>query len=201
MALLAEMVNLVAEANRGAYDESLDSLSAAIQIRDQADKADPGAKVGRALPLAARLSLVNVYTQTADPGRAVRRRPQGADDDPRHDQGAGDQGPGRRAGSAQLDLVGKPAPPIAGTSIDGKPVRLADFKGDVVLVVFWASWCLPNAEEAGRLDAIEAAYRAKGFRVLGINLDTVQDGGRAGRDRDAQHPPVPARSQRHAGPT
>ncbi len=78
---------------------------------------------------------------------------------------------------AQIDLVGKPAPPIAGTSVDGKPVGLADFKGDVVLVVFWATWCLPNAEEADRLAAIESAHRARGFHVLGVNLDTMQDGG------------------------
>jgi thiol-disulfide isomerase/thioredoxin len=77
----------------------------------------------------------------------------------------------------QVDLVGKPAPAIVGTTVDGKPLRLADLKGDVVLVVFWASWCLPNAEQAERLGVFEASHRGKGFRIVGINLDAMQDGG------------------------
>jgi thiol-disulfide isomerase/thioredoxin len=48
-----------------------------------------------------------------------------------------------------------------------------------VLVVFWASWCLPNAEEADRLRELYATFNAKGFRILGVNLDAIQDGGLA----------------------
>ena len=59
----------------------------------------------------------------------------------------------------QLSLVGKPAPPIQGTDVDGKPLNLADLKGNVVLVVFWASWCLPNAAEIAWLDEIYETYR------------------------------------------
>ena len=73
--------------------------------------------------------------------------------------------------------IGKPAPPIAGTTIDGKPISVADSKGDVVLIVFWATWCIPNAQQAERLGVLEAALRGKGFRVVGINLDMMQDGG------------------------
>ena len=79
---------------------------------------------------------------------------------------------------ARLDLVGKPAPPIAGTDLDGRPVRLADLQGNVVLVVFWASWCLNNAEEVSRLDAVYAAYRDRGLRIVGINLDSLEEGGK-----------------------
>ena len=77
----------------------------------------------------------------------------------------------------KLDLIGKPAPAIAGTDIDGKPVSLADLKGNVVLVVFWASWCLPNSAEAAWLDQVYTSHQKRGFRILGINLDTVQSGG------------------------
>ena len=77
----------------------------------------------------------------------------------------------------RLDMLGKPAPPIAGTDVDGKPVGLAEYKGDVVLVAFWASWCLPNAEEISWFEQVDRSYRGRGFRVLGINLDAAQDGG------------------------
>ncbi len=76
----------------------------------------------------------------------------------------------------QMSLVGKPAPPIQGTDIDGKPVNLADLKGNVVLVVFWASWCLPNAAEVAWLDGVYETNRKRGFRILGINVDTLQSG-------------------------
>ena len=79
---------------------------------------------------------------------------------------------------ARLDLVGKPAPPIAGTDLDGRPVRSADLQGNAVLVVFWASWCLNNAEEVSRLDAVYATYRGRGLRIVGINLDSLEEGGK-----------------------
>ena len=77
----------------------------------------------------------------------------------------------------QLDLIGKPAPPIVGTDIDGKAVRLQDFKGDVILVVFWATWHVPAAEDVAWLDRAYEAYKGRGFRILGVNLDSSQDGG------------------------
>ena len=46
-----------------------------------------------------------------------------------------------------------------------------------MLVVFWASWCLPTAaEETAWLDQVYEAYRSRGFRIVGINLDTLQSG-------------------------
>jgi len=178
VALLAEMVNLVAEANRGAYEDSLQSLSVAIRIREAAAKDDPGAKVGRALPMADRLSLINVYTQRLfrDGQYDAARRALTMLRDTTKEAPIRDLVAMRLA---QIDRIGKPAPPIVGTSIDGGPVSLdeARAKGDVVLVVFWASWCLPNAREASGLEALAETYRGKGFRVLGVNLDTLQDGG------------------------
>ncbi|MGC8644042.1 MAG: redoxin domain-containing protein, partial [Isosphaeraceae bacterium] len=77
----------------------------------------------------------------------------------------------------RLDLVDKPAPPIEGTDLDGKPFNLARLKGKVVLVEFWASWCLPSAEEVEWFQGVAQSRHAKGFEVVGINLDTLQDGG------------------------
>ena len=72
-------------------------------------------------------------------------------------------------------MIGKPAPAIEGTDLDGKPVSLADLKGNVVLVVFWASWCLPSsAEVAVARSGLRQLHRDRGFRVVGINVDTLQ---------------------------
>ena len=73
-------------------------------------------------------------------------------------------------------MVGKAAPPIQGTDVYGKPVNLAPPKGNVVLVVFWGSWCIPNAAEIAWLDQLYDTYRSRGFRIVGINLDTLQSG-------------------------
>jgi thiol-disulfide isomerase/thioredoxin len=49
-------------------------------------------------------------------------------------------------------------------------------KGDVVLVVFWASWCVPSSAEVFALDQVYSAQKGRGFRVIGINVDTLQAG-------------------------
>ena len=77
----------------------------------------------------------------------------------------------------RLDLVGKPAPPIQGTDLEGKPFDLAELKGQkVALVVFWASWCIPCESEVEWLREVETAYRARGLQIVGINLDALSAG-------------------------
>ena len=78
---------------------------------------------------------------------------------------------------AQLDMIGKPAPAIDGTDLDGKPVSLADLKGNVILVVFWASWCVPSSTEVAALDQVYNTFQSRGFRVMGINVDAMQTDG------------------------
>ena len=77
----------------------------------------------------------------------------------------------------RLEKVGKPAPPLQGTDIDGKPFDLAAAKGKVVLIVFWASWCLPGPAELDLLEQAEEMYGRKGFQIVGIDLDTLPEGG------------------------
>lgn len=67
-------------------------------------------------------------------------------------------------------LVGKPAPGFELNDIDGKPVKLADFKGSVVVLDFWATWCGPCVASMPHLDALRSEFEDKGVKVLAINL-------------------------------
>ncbi len=68
-------------------------------------------------------------------------------------------------------LEGKPAPNFTLKTPDGKTVSLKDFRGKVVLVNFWATWCPPCREEMPLFEEIYQKYKDKGFVILAINTD------------------------------
>ena len=64
-----------------------------------------------------------------------------------------------------------PGPAFTLTGRDGKPVSLSEFKGDVVMINFWASWCGPCRQEMPLLDSIYRQYKSLGFVLLGVNVE------------------------------
>jgi peroxiredoxin len=74
-------------------------------------------------------------------------------------------------------MAGQQAPDFALKSSTGENMRLSEYRGDVVMINFWATWCGPCQQEMPHLDALYSRYQRVGFNLLGVNVDV--DTGRA----------------------
>ena len=67
--------------------------------------------------------------------------------------------------------AGDAIPDVTLYSLDGKPLTLAAFKGRVVLLDFWASWCAPCRKSFPFLDEMQTKHASEGLRVVGLTLE------------------------------
>jgi cytochrome c biogenesis protein CcmG/thiol:disulfide interchange protein DsbE len=73
--------------------------------------------------------------------------------------------------SAASLKVGRPAPPATLNTLDGQALSTTQLLGKVVILTFWATWCVPCREELPLLSAYAKAQAAQGLVVLGFSLD------------------------------
>jgi cytochrome c biogenesis protein CcmG/thiol:disulfide interchange protein DsbE len=73
-------------------------------------------------------------------------------------------------------LIGRPAAKFTLTSFAGAPISLGEYRGRVVLLNFWASWCVPACyDEAPTLERTWRAYKDRGVAVLGIDVQDKEE--------------------------
>jgi peroxiredoxin len=79
------------------------------------------------------------------------------------------------AAAVQGKDMNEPAPDFTLKSRQGDNLRLEDFRGQVVMLNFWASWCGPCRQEMPLMDDIYQQYKDLGFTVLAVNVDENRD--------------------------
>ncbi|MEJ2257306.1 MAG: TlpA disulfide reductase family protein [Woeseiaceae bacterium] len=72
---------------------------------------------------------------------------------------------------AASSLEGRTAPDFALRSASGDNLRLSEYRGNVVMINFWATWCGPCRQEMPLLDELYDRYERVGFNLLGVNID------------------------------
>jgi cytochrome c-type biogenesis protein len=70
---------------------------------------------------------------------------------------------------------GEPAPDIELKTTDGQPLKLSDLRGQVVLLNFWATWCVPCRSEIPGLNEMQRELAGRGFKVLGVSTSDSAD--------------------------
>lgn len=78
-------------------------------------------------------------------------------------------------GAATAQEVGKPAPAFDMPTAGAGNVKLADLKGRIVYVDFWASWCAPCKQSFPWMNEMQAKYGPKGLTIVGVNVDKKRE--------------------------
>lgn len=88
---------------------------------------------------------------------------------------------------ARIEAIqpGKPFPVVAYNNPQDKPISISDYKGKLVLVDFWASWCGPCRKAIPRVKEVFNKYKDTGFEVLSISIDKDEKAWRKAMDDEA----------------
>jgi peroxiredoxin len=71
--------------------------------------------------------------------------------------------------------LGRPAPALEARLLDGSHFSLAQHRGEVLLINFWATWCAPCRQELPAFETYYRAHREQGFTVLAVSMDDPED--------------------------
>lgn len=79
---------------------------------------------------------------------------------------------GQRATGAvkRIEMVGKPLN-FTGADLSGKALSTDQFRGKVVMVAYWATWCVPCTQDLPQVRELYKKYASKGFEIVGVNID------------------------------
>lgn len=76
----------------------------------------------------------------------------------------------QRAGLSHMGNRGILAPDFSVKSMEGKPIKLSDFRGKVVLLNFWATWCPPCRTEMPSIEILYQRYKPTDFQILAVSV-------------------------------
>ena len=97
-------------------------------------------------------------------------------------------GGGAQAPVGEELLIGQARPDFSHPDLEGRVREAAEFDGSLTLINFWATWCAPCVEEMPMLSELQEAYRARGFRVVGIALDQRERAAAFARELGLSYP-------------
>jgi thiol-disulfide isomerase/thioredoxin len=138
-------------------------------------------EVAQILMMKAQLYLEVINAPSGDPEKAAEALQEVKRDLPETESGKrADAILGSLKGQVEAEhirdtlVVGAKFPGFDEKDVTGKPLSLASYKGKVVLVDFWATWCGPCVAELPNVIATYQKYHDKGFDIIGVSLDTDQ---------------------------
>jgi len=80
-----------------------------------------------------------------------------------------------RVGQPGVINIGQQAPDFAIKGEDGREIKLSNYRGKVVFLNFWATWCLPCVEEMPEMETMKNTFKDRKFQMLAVSVDTNWD--------------------------